>query len=719
MLKIAVFADINLNLVDGSTIWLKNICTLISDALEDVEVTVFSREKVVDRTVVGEIDSIKAVSVAGPDEICLLGSLDYKALPADRLSHIAKLWEKRHGEFDYILCRGYSYSLEFLRNKYYREKLVVYWVYEHKFIGYRRDELLDELRRNNTKIIAQTKNTGKYLEVFGQVFSGNIHVLPPIVDRSFFDFQCDDRSVEDGICLSYSGKIDADYCVLDALEAVDKVGKEGLHCALVLCQGKLNRSKEIPDFLDVYGKKLKKIGNIALHKNVQHSKIKEILANSEIGFCLRSSKYDSSLELSTKIVEYCALLIPPLINATAQHIEIFGNDYPLMIDYRRGEVEKVVELLINLKQEEYKKAVATASRVAKKYMLYAHTETIRDIFLLKSGAYEKGVGLVRKRKMLISGCDFKFLSRVENRIKAMGLEVEKDVWSSTSKPVIPRDEFKWDGDVIFCEWCCAQAVWFSKNKKPGQILIIRLHRFEMFTDVPKKVVWRNVDYLIVVNHEFRRSLISEHSIPEDKVIFFPQFVESDHLDRPKFPSSKYAIGFVGINPYHHKRFDRALDFFSKLIAEDERFILRVRSMMPWSIGWLWDGRKDEVPLYKDLFSKLMNDPVLRRKVRFDEPGTDMEEWFREVSFVLSSSDTEGCHTGVLEGMASGCMPIVYKWPGAVDMFPKDFVYDSLDSAVDDVIEFTEVNGDVGRFKKFVRQYDSEKFVALLKSLALK
>ena len=34
-------------------------------------------------------------------------------------------------------------------------------------------------------------------------------------------------------------------------------------------------------------------------------------------------------------------------------------------------------------------------------------------------------------------------------------------------------------DVVICEWAGPNAVWYSRNKRPGQRLIVRLHRFEL------------------------------------------------------------------------------------------------------------------------------------------------------------------------------------------------------------------------------------------------
>ena len=101
------------------------------------------------------------------------------------------------------------------------------------------------------------------------------------------------------------------------------------------------------------------------------------------------------------------------------------------------------------------------------------------------------------------------------------------------------------------------------------------------------------------------------------------------------------------------------------------------------------------------------------------PGTDMEEWYREVGYILSTSDSEGCHTSIMEGMASGCEPIVCNWPGADQLFPPEYVYENLDDAIDRLANRSDDNLNLERmnvFKGHIKDYDSDMFVEFLLKL---
>jgi len=268
-----------------------------------------------------------------------------------------------------------------------------------------------------------------------------------------------------------------------------------------------------------------------------------------------------------------------------------------------------------------------------------------------------------------------------------------------------------DVDTVFCEWCCENAVWHSTHKRPGTRLIVRLHRFEAFLDFPDRVQWDNVDALIVVSEHFRDRMVQRHGVDPARVRVLPQYVDWHALRRDKLPEARFTLGLVGINPFEHKRFDRALDFLAALRARDDRFRLAVRSAMPWEIQWVWDRRDDTRARFEELFARIFADPDLSASVRFDPVGPDMEEWYRGIGTILSSSDSEGCHTAVIEGMASGCLPVVHDWPGARSLFAPH-VHADMRDAIPEVIAFADRH-DPGPARhalaRRVERYDIEHF----------
>jgi glycosyltransferase involved in cell wall biosynthesis len=64
------------------------------------------------------------------------------------------------------------------------------------------------------------------------------------------------------------------------------------------------------------------------------------------------------------------------------------------------------------------------------------------------------------------------------------------------------------------------------------------------------------------------------------------------------------------------------------------------------------------------------------------PSDKMKDFLSDKSFIISSSVKEGCPMNILEGMAMGLKPLVHVWPGALDIFPRKWVWASIKEATD-------------------------------------
>ena len=92
-------------------------------------------------------------------------------------------------------------------------------------------------------------------------------------------------------------------------------------------------------------------------------------------------------------------------------------------------------------------------------------------------------------------------------------------------------------EVIICEWCTNNAIWYSQRKRPGQMLIVRLHRFELYGQYVKKLNFDAVDRMVFVGDFYRDEAVARLEWPSDRLTVIPNWVDTRQLDRPKTPDA--------------------------------------------------------------------------------------------------------------------------------------------------------------------------------------
>jgi glycosyltransferase involved in cell wall biosynthesis len=69
---------------------------------------------------------------------------------------------------------------------------------------------------------------------------------------------------------------------------------------------------------------------------------------------------------------------------------------------------------------------------------------------------------------------------------------------------------------------------------------------------------------------------------------------------------------------------------------------------------------------------------LTERVTFHGWVEDIPSFLRDMNYVISTSQWEGCPNNILEAMACGIRPIIHNWMGARELFPEECVFSSLE-----------------------------------------
>lgn len=313
-----------------------------------------------------------------------------------------------------------------------------------------------------------------------------------------------------------------------------------------------------------------------------------------------------------------------------------------------------------------------------------------------------------KIKLLFVGHNFRFMQEIINLFEQHpDFEVKFDQWLRHNKndENCSRRLLEW-ADIILANWCLGNAVWYSKNKKPGQKLFIRFHRFEISTGFPEKLITKNVDKVLYSSPIFQRAFEEKTGLPEEKSLIVYSPVNEEKFTTIKEKGAEFNLGILG---YHRilKRSDRAVDILEKLKKKDSRYKLFLKGYSPQKIQWIWN-KQQEKDFFINLYRRIDESPN-KDSIIFQEFGEDVYGWFQNIGFILSTSEVESFHSAVAEGMISGSIPMITGWQGSEIIYPGRFIKKDTNEIVDAIIEYSNNQKLLIKEQSAVREYCLEHF----------
>src|SRR5690606_8962800 len=382
----------------------------------------------------------------------------------------------------------------------------------------------------------------------------------------------------------------------------------------------------------------------------------------DVGLSWRDAGMDANLELSTKVLECGTLGVPVVLNRTPMHERLLGADYPLFAATEADVLDALT--LIGKNPDVFTLAVERCRAAAAGFTLDAAADRLRTYLSQVFPEPSEAVLSVKSRPLRVgvAGHDLKFFSRLLDYLRSRpDMEIRVDHWAALKAHDEKRSRALADwADVVVCEWCGPNALWYARHKRPGQRLLVRLHRFELYAAWPRQLKIDAVDRVICVSPHYNALTRETTGWPAEKVVTVPNWVDDAQFDRDKLPGAEHHLGMIGIAP-SRKRLDLALDVLEELRRDDPRFTLFVKSKLPWEYWWIWQ-KDEERAHYENVFRRVRRSRLLSGGVVFDTYGRDVASWLRRVGFVLSTSDDESFHLAPAEGMASGAVPALLPWP---------------------------------------------------------
>lgn len=716
--KILLYGDVNMNIIDGSAVWAASAAEVL--ARSGVEVYFLLKAKPTTDRLLLPLAQFENITIINPftDAVSKFKSLFTKG---DSLSvpNAVSLIEKLHQQerFDAILIRGGKLAPALAKSDVVFGKL---WTYltdipqSAAAMDAASRNWLGEVAKASHLMLCQTEYLRALLEATIPQTAGKCAIWSPIVAEppATAELVLDQLgTAANPLSLVYTGKFAPLWNTLEMTQLPRQLAGLGITAELNMVGDKIHNPKDLPQWATEMETALKTSPNVIWHGGMSRSAAMQQSARSHIGLSWRAEELDASLELSTKVLEFGSMGIPVVLNRNLMHEELLGSDYPLFVD-ADSDVAKVLAAVAKDPQSLAKAAASITSATAA-FSMSSSVRRVKKLLehhipLPSSGVQTFVNTHGRPLRVVVASHDLKFFTKIAAFWQGMpGIELRFDHW-----PAINRNEgriskamLKW-ADVIVCEWCGGNALWYAKHKKAKQRLIVRLHRFELSRPWPETINGSAVNQLVCVSKPYADLTLAKTSVPKQRIVMVPNWVDIADLNRPKFDDAQFTIGLIGAAPMR-KRPDLAIKMLEELRKTDPRFKLIIKSKLPWQMPWVWrdEAERDS---FRELFEYVERSELLRGSIIFDDYGADVANWLRRVGWVLSTSDDESFHLAPAEGAASGAVPVLLPWPGSDQIYDPKWIHRDITTAAKFILDSTK-NGNWAELGNQARAEISERY----------
>lgn len=222
-------------------------------------------------------------------------------------------------------------------------------------------------------------------------------------------------------------------------------------------------------------------------------------------------------------------------------------------------------------------------------------------------------------------------------------------------------------DISWFEWCDSLIIYGSKLAiAKERFIICRLHSYEAFTNYPAHVKWNNVDKIIFIAEHIRKYVMESYKISKDKTTIIPNGVDLNKWTfRHREPG--FNVAYVGYINYK-KGPMLLLHTFKALYDRDNRYMLYIA-------GQFQDARD------KLYFHQMIKELGLENNLIFDGWQKELDSWLENKNYILCSSVLESQNMSVMQAITKGIKPIIHNFVGANEIYPKEYLWNTIEDAV--------------------------------------
>ena len=320
-IRVALWCDVDMNIVDGSSIWLQSIAEVLAQHPR-IRLTILLRMFERESLLTAPLECHPRIELVRAEEMAVH---EEPVKASDALDFLERLDERER--FDLVVLRGVPTLAEVTRRSRFDGRMWLYYV-----ARYTPDDVLRQLVEKAHRILCPSERMRQHVLEVAPHARARTFTMPPMIP-AVEPAAGPPRRDGDAPQLVYAGTITREYRFFETVEMFRRLRKRYGKAKLHMAVGKVGLTSKPRRFRLRSAVTLRLTRGLVRHGSVQRARVHELVRQSDVAISLRDASIEDHRDcISSKVLEYCAARRPVLLTRIPIYEGLLGADYPLFVD---------------------------------------------------------------------------------------------------------------------------------------------------------------------------------------------------------------------------------------------------------------------------------------------------------------------------------------------------------------------------------------------------
>lgn len=318
--RIALYGDLDVNIVDGSSIWLASIAKAFART-EKAIVDLYLKRRPIRQTIIAPLLDDPRIAMR-----CLDGDVMNPVVLAEHLRE-----QDSARRYDLLVVRGYGANALISLFDWSAGRLCPYITDLPPDNAAQQNpdsQRIQRIIRGAKYLLCQTEGIARYYERHDPAARAKTVIVPPMVPdgvprvRHGFD--------RPHVNVVYAGKFARLWAIEEMLDAFAQLRASSPAAELHIFGDKFHHDPADPSYADRLKHRFRSDDGVVWYGGVPRDYVLNKLAEMDVAWAWRDPELEESTrELSTKILEYASAALPVVLYGNGTNRKVLGEDYPL------------------------------------------------------------------------------------------------------------------------------------------------------------------------------------------------------------------------------------------------------------------------------------------------------------------------------------------------------------------------------------------------------